>query len=238
VRQAFNYAVNKEAIVQEIGKQSSVAAKGVLPPGMPGYNPDLVGYYYNPRRAEQLLAEAGYPGGKGLPVLDLWYSSNEASTPQELEAYRESLAALGITVEIHQAANWSALEKLLAEGKPAMFRLGWHSDIPDPDNFFFPLLFSQSKTNRTLYHNPEVDRLLEAARRETDYARRIELYREAETLVQHDAPWISQHHRVFHYLYQPSVQGVEITALGAHYIPMKKLWLKKSVEQRAERGKP
>ncbi len=228
VRQAFNYAINKEVIVQEIRKRRGVIAKGVLPPGMPGYDPDLTSYDYNPRLAAQLLAEAGYPGGKGLPILELWYTSNEQSTPQELEAYRESLAALGVTIEIHRAANWASMEEMLAVGRAAMFRLGWHSDIPDPDNFFFPLLFSRSKTNRTLYHNTQVDQLLEQARRETDYPRRIAIYREVEKLVLRDAPWISQHHGVFEYLYQPYVQGVEINALGAHYIAMKKLWLQKA----------
>jgi peptide/nickel transport system substrate-binding protein len=234
VRQAFNYAVNKDAIVQVIRKHTSITAKGLLPPGMPGYDPDLVSYYYNPRRAEQLLAEAGYPGGQGLPALDLWYSSKETSAPQELEAYREALAALGVTVNIRKADNWPILEKMLEEGKPAMFRLGWHSDIPDPDNFLFPLLFSQSKTNRTFYRNPQVDQLLDEARREIDYTRRIQMYRDVEKLVLQDAPWISQHHQVFEYLYQPYVQGIEINALGAHYIPMKKVWLKKTADRKVE----
>jgi peptide/nickel transport system substrate-binding protein/oligopeptide transport system substrate-binding protein len=234
VRQAFNYAVNKDAIVQEIRKRTSITAKGLLPPGMPGYDPDLVSYYYNPRRAEQLLAEAGYPGGQGLPALDLWYSSNETSAPQELEAYREALAALGVTINIRKADNWPILEKLLEEGKPAMFRLGWHSDIPDPDNFLFPLLFSQSKTNRTFYRNAQVDQFLDEARREIDYAQRIKIYRDVEKLVLQDAPWISQHHHVFESLYQPYVQGIEINALGAHYIPMKKVWLKKTADRKAE----
>ena len=234
VRQAFNYAVNKDAIVQEIRKHTSIPAKGLLPPGMPGYDPDLVSYDYNPRRAEQLLAEAGYPGGQGLPALDLWYSSNETSAPQELEAYREALAALGITINIRRADNWPILEQMLAEGKPAMFRLGWHADIPDPDNFLFPLLFSQSKTNRTFYSNPQVDQLLDEAQRESEYARRIKIYQDVEKLVLHDAPWISQHHHVFEALYQPYVQGIEINALGAHYIPMKKFWLKKTAGRKAE----
>ena len=116
-----------------------------------------------------------------------------------------------------------------------MFRLSWHSDIPDPDNFFFPLLYSGSKTNRTFYHNPELDRLLEEARRETTYLRRIALYRQIEQLALQDTPWINQHHRVFEYLYQPSVQGVEISALGAQYIPMKKIWLQKPGERKAGR---
>jgi oligopeptide transport system substrate-binding protein len=225
VRQAFNYAINKEAIIREIRKRGSIMARGILPPGMPGYDPDLLGYYYNPRRAKQLLAEAGHPGGQGIPRLELWYSSTEESAPQEMEAYREYLAEVGVTVDIRKAANWPAFKQILVEGKAAMYRLGWYSDLPDPDNFLFPLLYSQSTTNRTFYCNPKVDRLLEQARRETNYLRRIELYREVERLAVNDAPWISQHHRVFEYLYQPYVRGVEITSLGAHYIPMKKIWL-------------
>jgi peptide/nickel transport system substrate-binding protein/oligopeptide transport system substrate-binding protein len=107
-----------------------------------------------------------------------------------------------------------------------MFRLAWYSDIPDPDNFLYPLLHSQSKTNRTFYRNARVDQLLEEARSETDYLQRIQLYRQVEQIVLQDAPWINQHHRVFEYLYQPYVRGVETSPLGAHYIPMKKIWLK------------
>jgi len=81
-------------------------------------------------------------------------------------------------------------------------------------------------------------RRLQEARRETDYERRIKVYREVEKLALQDAPWISQHHRVFQYLYQPYVQGVEINALGAHYIPMKKFWLKKTAERKVEGTKP
>jgi peptide/nickel transport system substrate-binding protein/oligopeptide transport system substrate-binding protein len=233
VRQAFNYAINRKAIVEEIRQGvCSVPAKGILPPGMPGYDPDLVGYYYSPRRAKQLLAEAGYPGGKGIPVLELWFSSKEDTVRKELEAYQEDLAELGITVEIHQAADWPTFMAILEEKKPAMFRLAWYSDIPDPDNFFYPLLFSQSKINRTSYRNPEVDRLLEEARGRADYQQRIRLYRDIEQLVLDDAPWISQHHSAFEYLYQPYVQGIETNALGAHYILMKKVWLERLKDQK------
>src|SRR5262252_8134332 len=233
VRQAFNYAINKKAIVQEIRQGvCSVPANGILPPGMPGYDPDLVSYYYNPRRAKQLLAEAGYPGGQGIPVLDLWFSSKEDTARKELEAYQEDLAELGITVEIHQAADWPTLQTILEERKPAMFRLAWYSDIPDPDNFFYPLLFSQSKLNCTFYRNPQVDQLLEEARHNTNYQQRMWIYREIEQLVLDDAPWISQHHKKFEYLYQPYVQGIKANALGAHYIAMKKLWLERPKDQR------
>jgi peptide/nickel transport system substrate-binding protein/oligopeptide transport system substrate-binding protein len=220
VRQAFNYAINRKAIVEEIRQGvGSGPAKGILPPGMPGYDPDLVGYYYNPRRAKQLLPRLD-TCGKGIPVLDLCLVKED--TVRKEEAYQEDLAQLGITVEIHQAADWPTFMTILEEKKPAMFRLAWYSDIPDPDNFFYPLLFSQSKINRTSYRNPQVDQLLEEARSRTDYQRRIRLYQAIEQLVLEYAPWVSQHHSAFEYLYKPSVQGIETNPLGAHYILMKR----------------
>src|SRR5262249_31381974 len=113
-----------------------------------------------------------------------------------------------------------------------MFRLAWYSDIPDPDNFFYPLVFSQSKINRTSYRNPQVDQLLEEARSRTDYQQRIRIYQDIEKLVLEDAPWISLHHSAFEYLYQPYVQGIQTNALGVHYIPMKKVWLETPKDQR------
>jgi oligopeptide transport system substrate-binding protein len=74
VRQAFNYAVNREAMVREITRMGSLPATGVLPPGMLGYDPELQGYPYNPAKARLLLAEAGYPNGTGFPVVQLWTS--------------------------------------------------------------------------------------------------------------------------------------------------------------------
>jgi ABC-type transport system substrate-binding protein len=109
-----------------------------------------------------------------------------------------------------------------------MFRLLWAADIPDPDNMLSPLLYSTSLTNRTFYHNPRVDLLLEQARKERDEAQRMALYREVERLVINDAPWIPQHHAVLEYLYQPYVQGVEVSLLGHRTMPMKKVWLQKS----------
>jgi oligopeptide transport system substrate-binding protein len=226
VRQAFNYAVNKEEIVREITKMGSLPGNGTLPPGMPGHDPDLKGYYYNPSKGKRLLAEAGYPDGAGFPVVQLWAFSKAESTKAELAAYQEYLAELGVKVEIHFAPDWPVYKQMLQQGKLSMFRVAWYADIPDPDNFFFPLLHSAGKPNYMFYRNPRVDRLLEEARAETDYAQRVKLYREAERIVMDDAPWITQHNHIFEYLYQPYVQGVEVSLLGDRWIPMNKIWLK------------
>ncbi len=225
VRQAFNYAVNKEAIVREITKMGSLPANGTLPPGMPGHDPDLRGYYYNPAKAKQLLAEAGYPNGDGFPVVQLWTVSKAESTRAEMAAYQGYLAELGVKVEVHFASEWTAYDDMLRQGQLTMFRLAWYADIPDPDNFFSPLLYSASPRNVTFYQSAQVDRLLEQARAELDYAQRIKLYRQAERIVMEDAPWITQHNHIFEYLYQPYVQGVEVSLLGDRWIPMNKIWL-------------
>ena len=229
VRQAFNYAVNKEAIVREITRMGGILATGVLPLGMPGYDPELQGYAYDPATAKRLLADAGYPDGAGFPAVQLWSVDQAASTKAELAAYQRDLAEVGVQVDIHFAPDWPTYRAMLAQGKLPMFRLVWYADIPDPDNFLSPLLHSTSPTNRTFYRNPRVDQLLEQARRELDEAQRITLYSEVERLVMNDAPWIPQHQPVLEYLYQPYVQGIEVNLLGQRSLPMKKIWFKTSL---------
>jgi peptide/nickel transport system substrate-binding protein len=238
VRQAFNYAVNKEAIVREITKRGALTAIGALPPGMPGYDPDLQGYYYHPEKAKRLLAEAGYPDGADFPVVQLWSVSKADSAKAELAAYQRYLAELGLKVEIHFAPDWPTYKQMLVQGQLPMFRLGWYADIPDPENMLSPLLHSTGSSNYTFYRNPLVHRLLERARREVDDTQRLALYREVERLVMDDAPWIAQNYYTFEYLYQPYVQGVEVSLLGSRAIPLKKIWFKKSLAEGAMLATP
>ena len=183
---------------------------------------------YDPAKAKRLLAEAGYPDGHWFPSGAALVGHKAESTKAELAAYQRYLADIGVKVEIHFAPDWPTYKAMLEQGQLPMFRLAWYADIPDPDNFLFPLLHSTSPTNRMFYRNPQVDRLLEQARREFDEAQRIALYREVERIVMDDAPWITQHYSVLEYLYQPYVQGVEVSLLGKRSIPLKKIWFKKA----------
>jgi oligopeptide transport system substrate-binding protein len=238
VRQAFNYAVDKEAIVREISRMGNLPATGALPPGLLGYDPYLFGlpphekvYSFDPAKAKQLLTEAGYPDGAGFPVVQLWSADSAESTKAELAAYQRYLAELGVQVEICFAPDWPTYKKMLKQEQLPMFRLVWYADIPDPDNMLSPLLHSSSPTNHMFYRNPVVDQLLEQARGELDGAQRVALYREVERLVMDDAPWITQHYSVLHSLYQPYVQGVEVNPLGRRTTPLKKVWFKKSLAE-------
>ena len=102
------------------------------------------------------------------------------------------------------------------------------ADFPDPDNFLFTLFHSQSPNNVGNYQNPEVDRLLELARRENDYFQRLQVYRQAEALITADAPTVNLVYATFEHLFQPYVRGIALNALGERYIPMKKIWLDKT----------
>lgn len=238
VRQAFNYAVNREQIVREITRMGSIPASEVLPPGMPGHDPDLIKYYYDPDKAKRLLAEAGYPDGTGLPVVQLWSVSKAEGTKAELTAYQEYLAKIGVKVEIKHETDWPTYVRMLDQGELPMFRLSWSAVIPDPDDFLSRQLHSGGPNNWSFYRNPQVDRLLEKAREELEYTRRIALYHEAERLIMEDAPWINQHYHVFEHLYQPYVNGVEVSFLGDWAIPMKKIWLKKRPTETAKEATP
>jgi oligopeptide transport system substrate-binding protein len=225
VRQAINYAINRPAINTTIRQDRFVQAQGILPAGMPGYNPELESYDYNEARARQLLAEAGYPEGQGLPPLELWSSVTSPTARAEHEAIQRDLQKIGIPVVLHTSENWQQFTELLGQRPRAMYRYAWFADFPDPDNFLFSLFYSQSANNFANYNNPQVDSLLHQAQRETDSLKRVQLYRQAETLITADAPTVNLVYYTFERLFQPYVQGIEVNALGERHIPMKKIWL-------------
>jgi len=226
IRQAINYAINREAINSTIRQNRFVQARGILPLGMPGYNPDLSGYPYNLIRARQLLAEAGYPKGEGLPSLELWTSVTSTTALQEHEAIKRDLEQLGLKVELFTAQSWQHYKTAILGQRPgAMYRYAWHADFPDPDNFLFSLFHSQSPSNYGHYSNPVVDHLLEQARTEGDYLKRVELYRQVEALIMADAPVVNLVYLTYETLFQSYVQGIELSAQGEHFIPMKNIWL-------------
>lgn len=227
VRQAFNYAIDKEALVRDILQGRFAAGKSFLPPGTYGYDPQYRPYTFDPQHGRNLLAKAGYPGGKGLPVFQIWSSVKSADIEREHEAIKKYLADVGIRVEFQYNTNWPTFNSQVYEGKFPIFRYGWVADVPEPENFLYRLFHSQSPNNLTRYHNERVDRLLDRARAEQDYLKRVALYREAEKLIMEDSPVIPLNYYSYDRLFQPYVQSIEVSALGDPYIPMRKIWLAK-----------
>lgn len=225
VRQALIYAIDREAVIEEVFLGRYTPAAGVLPPGTLGFNPQLKGYPHDPQRARELLAEAGYPGGRGLPPIAIWSGARNERVLQEHARIKRYLEAVGVLTEFHYLTDWPAFSKMLAEGKPPVFLYAWFADVPDPDNFLFKLFYSRSPRNFTGYANPVVDELLLQARQERDPQRRVALYRRAEQIVLDDAPIIPVWHSTYERLFQPYVRSVEVNGLGDPYIPIRKIWL-------------
>lgn len=227
VRQAFSLAIDREGLVRNVHKNRYRPGQGFLPPGTYGYDPRFRPYPFDPERAKALLAKAGYPGGKGLPVFQIWSSVRPPDIEREHEIIKQYLGDVGIRVEIQYHTNWPEFKAMAQAGKLPIFRWGWMADVPEPDNFLYNLFHSRGRTNLTSYKNPEVDRLLDRARVEQVYLKRIELYRQAERLIMDDAPVIPLSYYSYERVFQPYVQSIEVSALGDPYIPMRKIWLAK-----------
>ena len=207
VRRAFAYATNKVAIAEIALNKMVLPAKGILPPGLPGYNAALEGLSYDPQRALAEIAESEYGDPSELPPIALTVTGAE-NGEMLAEMYQQ---ILGVEIEV-QVVSWSEFLRGLDAQQYQMFSLGWIGDYPDPQNFLDMLFHSQSAYNHSAYSNPELDALVEQARIEQDVDRRMALYQQAEQILVEDAPWIPLYHSGGYYLVQPYVQGLVISA--------------------------
>ena len=228
VRRAIVAAIDRRAILHDVYAGRFVPAAGVLPPGTLGYNPALKPTPYDPDHARELLTQAGYPGGRGLPPLVFWSSVKGERVLHEDAIIRKSLESVGVRTEFRYETDWHAFAQLMRERRGHAFLYAWFADIPDPDNFLHLLFHSKSPRNYTGYANPVVDDLLARARREPDLGRRVELYRRAEQIIVDDAPILPVWHQPYDRVFQPYVKSVEVNGLGDPYIPLRKIWLERS----------
>lgn len=188
LRRALNYAVDREAIINNIMGGSYLPAKGVIPRGLPVYNEQMRGYVYDPDKVQQLLADAGYPGGKGLKPLTLTVNNDPGHRQIALEIARQ-LGLQGITVQV-QVQDWGYYTKQITNMQLSFFRLGWKADYADADDFLYTLFHSSTAgSNLVGYKNPQVDKLLDDARAQyNDEGARAKLLKRAEEVVVDDAP--------------------------------------------------
>lgn len=197
VRQAFNYSIDRESIVTyTLQGEGRPGNYGIVPP-FKGYEFEKIkGYEFDPDTARELLAEAGYPGGEGFPVLTLQINSGGGDrNVQTAEVIQKMLKEhLNIKVEIEIMQFAQHLDRL-ETGKAIFWRTGWVADYPSPENFLNLLygehvpseMSSQSYINSVRYQNQEFDSLFEAALREVDDKKRNDLYRQADQVAIDDA---------------------------------------------------
>ncbi len=213
VRQALNYAVNKDAIVNDVLKGTGSPSKGPVLPGTWGADGALKAYPYDPDRAKKLLAEAGYPNGF---TTTLWVpeSGSGMQAPVAMSTVMQSnLKAVGVNVSL-QTMEWGAYLAKLRSKEQELFALSWMAGTEDPDMVMYPLLHSSQWTpvgpNRALYKNARFDALLTQARVTTDQAKRVQLYKEAQRILIDDAPWVFVDHEIQIAALTKRVQGFKL----------------------------
>ena len=192
VRQAINHAIDKEAIISAFYEGAAQPAVNPMPPVIAGYNDEIKGYEYDPEKAKELLAEAGYPDGFEM---ELWampvprpYMPNGQKVAEAIQA---NLADIGITANI-VSYEWGVYLEKARLGEADAFLLGWTGDNGDADNFLYVLLDKDSieSNNYTYYANDQLHDILIQAQSETDPAVREDLYKQAQEIIHEEAPWV------------------------------------------------
>lgn len=188
VRQAINHALDVEAIIDAIYEGLGTPASGPISPQVFGANLELEGYDYDPERARELLADAGYSNGFNTTI---WTNDNPLRI-QIAEIAQAFLADIGVNVDI-QVLEWGAYLDGTAAGNHDMFILGWVTVTADADYGLYALFHSSqfgAAGNRTFWSSDRLDELLDLGRREADADARMEIYAEAQEIIAEQAPWI------------------------------------------------
>jgi len=217
VRKAFALAVDRNGFVERLTNNLDIPAVSILPPAMPGFNPEIVADAYNETAARAALKASKYNGK--LPPITL----NTSGLGTQGRADVDALVAtwkqvLGVEVQVSFLDPGTFTES--AHNDPTQMTLyGWCADYPDPQNFLEVLYKSDSAFNVSGYKNPEIDQLLEQASVELDPAVRIGLYNQAEQALLADYAAVPINHSVDDILVRPRVEGYIHAPLHASFIP-------------------
>lgn len=184
VRKAFSAAIDRQSLIDYVTKGNQTPATTFTCPGIFGHilPEEGVGIGYDPEAARKYLADAGYPGGEGLPEITLMFNTSEGHRKIAQAIQQMWKDVLGVTVNLTNQ-EWKVYLKTMTEDAPQIFRLGWCADYPDANNWVLEVFHSTLGSSRIKWHNAEFDRVTEEAARESEPAKRLELYKRAEQIL-------------------------------------------------------
>lgn len=215
VRQAINYAIDKKKLIKYLRNSMGYAAHaGFVPAGMPGFDSTAVkGYSYQPKKAAALLAEAGFPGGKGMPMITL----SAANTSRDMiEFIQSELNSLGIKVKIEISPS-ASLRDMIAKNEVTFFKGSWIADYPDAENYL-SLFYSKNRVpigpNYTGYYNAQFDRLFEQSYQEGHAQKRYALYHQMDNMILEHASFVPIYYDQSVVMLQNNIKGYPMNALN------------------------
>ncbi|MBI9104966.1 MAG: ABC transporter substrate-binding protein [Spirochaetales bacterium] len=229
VRQALNYAINKDEIIAGVYGTAGTPAKNPLPPTMWSYNNSITDYAYDPAKAKELLAEAGYADGFSTT---LWampvarpYNPDGRKVAEIMQA---QFSKIGVEIEI-VSYDWGTYLEKTDHGEHDMALLGWTGDNGDPDNFLAVLLSIPAAEipagNIAFWRNVEFNDMIMEAKETMDVAKRTELYEDAQVIFHEEAPWLPIAHSVVSEPMQNYVMDFQLSPVGKRQFY--DVWLKK-----------
>jgi peptide/nickel transport system substrate-binding protein len=224
VRQALNHAIDSKLIIQRLLKEKAYSAVGYLPSTSPAFDPNAKGYEYNPEKAKALMKQAGYEKGFTFECMG---TSNESWGIPVIEAIMPFLRAINVTVKPQQlegAALSARMQKLDYQAFIWSLSSGAGGDSLQA-LARFESTNPPTAGNSVAYNNPAFDKLLDAARKERDVAKRNEIVRKADALFKEDAPfWFFNYNKAV-VAHQPWVHGIRPVAIEMMYQDLTDLWI-------------
>ena len=188
IRKAINLAFDRKKMIRYLRNNIGVpGCQGITPKGLPSFDSTSVFYEYDPGKARQLLALAGYPGGVGLPPITLTSTSDYLDICKYIQ---HQVSAIGIDLKI-EVSPPAAVKEMKSEAKLPFFRASWIADYPDAENYlsmFYSKNFCPKGPNYTHFSNPEFDRLYEKSMSMVNDSVRFTCYRQMEKIMMNEAP--------------------------------------------------
>lgn len=213
VRRALGMAIDRNLIAEKVLRAGETPALHLTPPGTGGFQP-VAAWSEDLAEARRLLAEAGYPGGQGLPKFDYLYATSEGQqmVAQAFQAmWRQRL---GVEIVLRNL-EWKVYLAAMRKGEFHLCRGAWVGDYNDP-NTFLEMLISGNELNQANWSDAAYDRLLGLAARENDPVRRFAYFQEAEARLASQAPVLPVVFNKNKFLIRPEVKGWYPTLLDQH----------------------
>ena len=214
VRQAFAYAIDKETLATAIFKGSAVPAPTIIPPGMPGYQPNYQGLAYDKSKALAALQNA-YPDVSKVPPITFSFPNSQVSQSEASALQQMWQTALGIQVKL-LSVELNAYNTETANHQVQFGFTQWSADFPDPYDWLTLNLFSTASNNSGDWNNPQFDQTVTQAEQTTGDTR-IQLYNQAEQIAISDVGWLPLDHQALSANIPSWVHGVSLNNTGLYF---------------------
>ncbi len=213
VRQALSMSLDREQLARTVMQEVVIPAYSITPPGTLGYQPPKL-FDFDPEKARQLLAEAGYPNGEGWPGLDIIYNTNEAHRKIAVAVQQMWKKYLNVDITISNQ-EWKVYLNAVSQRDFQVARRGWIGDYVDPNNFL-DLFITDGGNNNTGFANDYYDEMiLQLAPRAPTEEERFAIFHEAETLLMQQMPIIPIYTYATRHLVHPSVEGMSANLMDS-----------------------